>query len=296
MFGLAILFFLNCFWDLSLLSHEIHKACLNHLNFESALPEVYKALTCGKKLPHGEMKQLFVKGGLIHLTVVSGAHLIFLERLWLKLPLPKKAKKQSLSIFLILYALASQLNPPVLRALFSFFLSQLSQKQKLFWSPAGIILLSALLCLLYNKNWLDSVSLQLSVLASLLYCSSKSSLKKSFFIYLFTLPLLNRWQNLHPLTVLINWVLAPIISGLLFPMSFISPFVPFLYKINDFLWLTFLKLLEGVKLLSSNNSLIKYQLPENWTWFYILLIFLALSIFKKLNQRFKQSFCGKPHV
>ena len=286
MFGLSVLFLLNYFWDLSLLSHEIHKTCLERLNFQSAVPDIYKALVCGQKLPHGEMKQLFVKGGLIHLTVVSGAHLIFLERLWLKLPLPKKAKKKGLSFFLILYALASQLNPPVLRALFSFFLSQLSQKQKLFWSPAGIILLSALLCLIYNKNWLDSVSLQLSVLASLLYSFSKSSLKKCFFIYLFTLPLLNRWQTLPPLTVLINWILAPIISGLLFPLSFISPFFPFLYKITDFLWLAFLRILDLIKLLDSNNSLIKYQLPENWTWLYILLIFLALSIFKKLSRRF----------
>ena len=286
MFGFIFLTLSFLFLDLSSLSSEIHEICLKQLAFKSSLPDIYEALVCGKRLPYGEIKQLFVKGGLVHLTVVSGAHLLFLERFWLKLPLPKLIKNGGLSLFLILYALASQLNPPVLRALFSFFLFQLSQKLKLFWSPAGITLLSALFCLIYNKNWIDSISLQLSVLASLLYSSSKSSLKKAFFIYLSLLPLLNRWQNLHPLTVLINWILAPVISGLLFPFAFLSPFVPFLYKVSDFLWLIFLKLLEGVKFLPSNKPLIKYQLPEDWTWFYILLIFFALSAFKKLRRCF----------
>ena len=278
---------LICFFaDLSAFSKEVHDLCLSQLNFQSSLPDIYKALVCGKRLPYGEMKQLFVKGGLIHLTVVSGAHLIFLESLWLKLPLPKIVKNGGLSLFLTLYALASQLNPPVLRALFSFFLFQFSQKWKLFWSPAGITLLSALLCLIHNKDWLNSVSLQLSVLASLLFSLSKSSLKKSFFIYLFTLPLLNRWQNLHPFSVLINWTLAPIISGFLFPLSFLSPFLSPLYKVSDFFWLKFLKILEGAQFLPSNSSLIKYQLPEEWTWLYILSIFFLLFVLKKLRQIF----------
>ena len=286
MFAFLFLLLSFFFLDLSDLSSEVHKICLNQLSFKSSLSDIYKALVCGKRLPYGEMKQLFIKGGLIHLTVVSGAHLIFLEKLWLKLPLPKTARNWGLSLFLILYALASQWHPPVLRALFSFFLRQLSQKWKLFWSYPGITLLSALACLIYNKDWIESSSLQLSVLACLAYSISKSSLKKAFFIYLSLLPILNRWQNLHPLTVLINWVLAPIISGLLFPLSFLSPFLPFLYKISDFLWLSFLKLLKGVKFLPSDKSLINYQLPEGWTWFYILLIFFLLSAFKKLRRGF----------
>lgn len=268
----------------------MHEICLKKLTFSESLPELYKALVCGKRLPFGELKQLFIKGGLIHLTVVSGAHLLFLEKFWLKLPLPKAIKTGSLSVFLILYALASHLQPPVLRALFSFFLLRLSQNLKLFWSSSWICLLSALFCLIYKPEWINSSSLQLSVLASLVYSVPKSSLKKAFFIYLSLLPLLNRWQSLHPLTVLINWIMAPAISGLLFPLSFLSPFLPFLYKISDFLWLMFLKLLELVKFLPSDTALIKYQLPEEWTWLYILFIVLGLSIFKKLNRSFNYSF------
>ena len=284
MFGFILLLLAFLCFDLTALSNEIHEICLKQLSFKSSLPDIYKALVCGKRLPYGELKQIFVKGGLIHLTVVSGAHLLFLENLYLKLPLPKPIKNGGLCFFLILYALASQFQPPVVRALFSFFLLQFSQRLKLFWSATGRTLLSALFCLIYNKDWIDSGSLQLSVLASLVYSVPKSSLKKAFFIYLFLLPFLNRWQSLHPLTVLINWILAPVISGLLFPLSFLSPFLPFLYKISDFLWLVFLRLLEGVKFLPADTALIKYQLPEKWTWFYILFIFFVLSAFKKLKR------------
>ena len=285
MFGFVCLFLGFLFLDLSSLSREMHGICLKQLSFNSSFPDIYKALVCGKRLPYGEIKQLFVKGGLIHLAVVSGAHLIFLENLWLKLPLPKTIKNNGLSLFLIFYALINQFQPPVLRALFSVFFRQISQKLKLFWSPEGVTLLSALACLVYNKEWINSSSLQLSVLASLIYSIPKSSLKKAFFIYLALLPILNRWQSLHPLTVLINWILAPVISGFLFPLSFLSPFLPFLYKINDFLWMLFLKLLEIAKFLPPDTALIKYQLPKDWTWFYILFVFFLLSLFKKLRRR-----------
>ena len=261
MLGFFSLFLGFLFLDLSSLSEEMHKICLKKLSFSSSFPEIYKALVCGKRLPYGEMKQLFVKGGLIHLTVISGAHLLFLESLWLKLPLPKNIKNKTLSLFLVLYALTGRFQPPVLRALFSVFFLQISQKLKLFWSPTGITLLSALACLIYNKEWVNSISLQLSVLASLVYSVPKSSLKKAFFIYLSLLPLLNHWQSLHPLTVLINWILAPVISGLLFPLSFLSPFLPFLYKLSDFLWLIFLKLLELVKFFTLRNFSNKIPAP-----------------------------------
>ncbi|MCY4321067.1 MAG: ComEC/Rec2 family competence protein [Bdellovibrionaceae bacterium] len=264
----------------------MHKICLKRLNFKTEFSDIYKALVCGKRLPSGDIKQLFVKGGLIHLTVVSGAHLLFLEKLWLKIPFSHSLKYKSLSLFLILYSLTSQLKPPVLRALISFFFFQISEKKKLFWSKAGITLLSGLACLAYNPSWINSNSLQLSVLASLIFSYSKKSLKKNLLIYLFLLPILNRWQNLHPLTVLVNWISAPIISGLLFPLSFLSPFLPFFYKVSDFLWSIFLKILGVVNFFPSNLSLIKYKLPEDWTWFYILLIFFLLSLFKKLSYRY----------
>ena len=271
-------------WDMSVVSDSLHKLCLEHLNFNTPWADIYKSLVCGKRLPVGHLKEIFIKGGLIHLTVISGAHLLFLESFWKKLPLPQFLKTHGLFVILILYALASHLHPPVLRALFAFFLFRLSQSLKLFWNANFITLLSAVFCLTYKPSLVHSFSLQLSLLACFLQNISTNSIKKCFFIYLFILPIVNRWQALHPLTILINWTLAPIVSGWLFPLSFLSPFFPVLYTLTDSLWAFTLQALKLVKFLPSQSPLIKWSIPKEWIWPYIALtglIVFVINCFKR---------------
>src|SRR5262245_6137827 len=71
---------------------------------------LYAALVCGVSLPSGHEKQIFVDTGLIHLMVVSGSHLVFIERLTGFLPN---------SIRLVLggaYAFLTGFQAPVMRA------------------------------------------------------------------------------------------------------------------------------------------------------------------------------------
>ena len=286
MFLLFLILFLKGQAQFSL-SENLHELCLTNLSFESSYPELYQALICGKRLPFGELRDIFVKGGLIHLMIVSGAHLIFLEHWLSKLPLPSKIKTPVLSISLLVYALVSQLHPPVLRALFSFFLRRFSEKNHLFWGSFQITLLSAFFCLFYVPNAKDSFSLQLSVLAALLYHSSRDSLFRSFLIYLFVLPIINHWQELSSLTVLINWILAPLISSILFPLSFLTVFLPFLYPLTDFLWSLFLKILKITELLPLQDSFFSWFLPKDWIWFYILGVWFFLFHLESVLIRMK---------
>jgi len=272
-------------WDIVALSQDMHELCLQKLNFKAKFEDLYKALVCGKRLPGGQIKNLFVEGGLIHLAVVSGAHLFFLEKLWRTLPLPKLVKSHGIFIVLLLYALASQLYPPVVRALFSFILFRLSYTFKLFWNPCLVILLSGVLCLIYQPSWVYSLSLQLSLLACLLYHSSNKALKKCFLIYIFTFPIINRWQSLHPFTIFINWLLAPLVSSLLFPLTILSPFFSFLYPLTDGLWSLVFKFLKLFQFISSNKLfLTKWYLPENWIWFYVSGV-CVISLFYSLIKR-----------
>ena len=252
------------------LSEELHGLCLQKLNFESRFSDIYKALVCGKRLPFGgSIRDLFTQGGLIHLTVISGAHLFFLERFWKKLPLPFFIKTYGLFVVLILYAFAGNMQAPVARALFAFYLFQLSVSFKLFWDSSFINLLSGLLCLLYKASWANSFSLQLSLLACFLQNVSKHSLKKGFFIYLFLLPLINRWGALHPFSVFIHWAFAPLVGSFLFPLSFLSPFIPWLYGVSDFLWGLSLKLLRRLSFFPSKTPLMGFFIPKDWVWLYI---------------------------
>ena len=191
------------------LSFYLHDQCLDILPLKGKWLPVYKALICGQRLPRGPIKQAFVEGGLIHLMVVSGAHLMFLEKLWIKLPLPF-FKKSGLFFFLLFYALITQLHPPVVRALFSFFLFQMSRSYKFFWNHPFVTHLSGILCLMCSPQWIHSLSLQLSWLAALAQGTSSSSFKRAFFTYIIVFPIVSQWQFLHPLTVLINWLAAPV--------------------------------------------------------------------------------------
>lgn len=264
------------FGDVPALSSDFHNLCLEKLHFSGSLGDIYRALVCGKRLPVSPVKSLFVQGGLIHLTVVSGAHLLFLERFWKKLPFPVLLKTHGIFFLLIVYALASHFHPPVVRALFAFFLHRLSSQFKLFWSTRQIILLSGILCLIYQPAWVYSLSLQLSLLACFLQTMSPSLLKRSFFTYLFLLPIVNRWQALHPFTVLIHWILAPLIGTLLFPFSFLSPFFPFLYPISDFLWSGVLKLLKIFQFFPSQSPLMTWFIPEPWIWPYFIFVYFCI--------------------
>ncbi|MGI9549437.1 MAG: ComEC/Rec2 family competence protein, partial [Bdellovibrionales bacterium] len=225
---------------------------------------------------------------------ISGAHLLFLERLWKKIPLlPSRIKNGSLYLILILYAMAAQLHPPVLRALFAFCLFRFSNSKKLFLNSQIVTHVSGILCLIYKPSWIHSFSLQLSWIASLLQ-NNKNSLFKAFLTYFAILPIINRWQELHPLTLIINWILAPVIGAVLFPLSFLSLFFKPLHLVTDQLWSLIFTLLQITHFFPEPISFLNWSLPEESIFLYMgLVIFLVyimntykrFSLYKKKSQK-----------
>ena len=261
--------------------------CFQFHQFKTEWPEIYQALICGKKLDYtSPVKALFVKGGLIHIMVVSGAHLIFLEKLTASM-LPSK-KYQIINLILLMsYAFITGLQPPVLRAFMSYLLFHISYSKKLFWSPLLRTLLSAGLCLIYSPAWLHNLSFQLSVIAVLLQNIPRSQLSRSFFIYLFLLPILNRWQNLHPITVILNWILAPVIGAILFPITLATSLIRPLYMLTDELWYILIRVLDVFQFLIPEQNILSWSLPEQWTGAYILVLFATHSLIMGIQRSVK---------
>ena len=293
--GMQPLVFLNLFLicsigflvDIRELSSYLHSQCLETLSFKGQWEPVYKALICGERLPKGPVREVFVKGGLVHLMVVSGAHLLFLEKLWMKLSLPF-FKKSGLFVFLVLYALVTHLHPPVVRALFSFFLFQMSQSFKLFWGQPLVTHLSGLLCLVYSPYWIHSLSLQLSWLASLAHGISASPLKKAFFTYIIVFPIVSQWQFLHPLTVLINWLAAPFLGFVLLPLSFVAALFPFFQAFGDRAWdLVFFVLRSVSRTLPDGPQMSFFQNFQGLIWFYVAAVFLISFTVNVWGKRLK---------
>ena len=268
------------------LSEQLNAWCIQRI-YQSApaQADIYLALLCGKRLPAGELRDMFSQAGLIHLMVVSGAHLIFLEKMWAQTP-HWPFKNVFIVLSLILYTLMAGLHPPVFRALMSFFIYRFSNVFQLFWSSYWRIMLSGVLSLMFRPEWVSSISLQMSLIGALGFASARySKLLSCVLCYILLLPILSQWTSLHPLTAGVNWIFYPIISVTLFPLSVFSFIFPFCYWITSSLWIKLIQFLKLLQPFLEQTPFYVYPIQGNWIWLYIGLIFLisqgALICFRK---------------
>ena len=254
----------------------LHEACTNRIHAtEGQWTYIYATLICGEHFPDGEIKKTFVSVGVIHLMVISGAHLIFIERMWKCLPV-FPFKNIVLCLFLVSYALSAGLKPPVLRALFSLLLFRIAKRFKMFWSPYWRVQMSGLLCLVFENSLLYSLSLQLSWIASTGMCRRDiSRLKSCFVTYLFILPIISQWGGSHPLGILINWLVAPLAACVLLPLSMLILIIPDLRVFTDYVWTQFICLLDLFKPFMENKGIFWLPVFNSFQiWIYICLIFI----------------------
>ena len=159
-------------------------------------------LVCGETLSRQkpDTLQLLQKLGLVHLFVLSGLHVLFLDSVLRKLPFLLRG------FLLFLYGQLTLWSTPLLRAFLAFLFFELNKRQRLFWSTYDVITLSGFLCLLLKPSSLTSLSLPLSWTAALgMYIGSRSKtygFQKHFIIYVCLFPLLLPLGPAHPLSTL----------------------------------------------------------------------------------------------
>jgi hypothetical protein len=204
----------------------------------SQLRSLYDALICGTNLPPGHEKQIFVDTGLIHLMVVSGSHLVFLEMLLAFLP------SGVLKILLGGYCYLTGFQAPVVRA----FLRRVIGPSLRAWSGMTSLQIEAaavLLALALYPEWLGSRSFLMSWMCGLALAAPKIFPRAPHFdlalkAYVFLLPFC--WAS--PVSVAWNTLLAPFVGFILFPVCILAIFIPPLVAVSDWMWWAFLKILD----------------------------------------------------
>ncbi len=198
--------------------------------------DLIASLICGLPLAGGESKQVFLDTGLIHVMVVSGAHLMFLESLlartplWLRLPV------------LGFYCWLTGFGAPVVKA-FAHRTAEIFLRPY-GWSGLWIEAVAVALAVTVYPWWLMSRSLQMSWMCSLAL----------------SLPRLLRWRALDQslkayillfvfvggslIGVCWNTLAAPFVGLILFPVSLLTILLPFLSGPVDRVWDLFLLLLS----------------------------------------------------
>ncbi|MGQ3684634.1 MAG: DNA internalization-related competence protein ComEC/Rec2 [Candidatus Loosdrechtia sp.] len=161
-------------------------ALKNYLNntiytytFSRSAPLISSMLLGNRVDLPGEVIDNFMKTGIMHFIAISGLHVgivIFTIFLPLRLlPLNQTAAIGIILVIIVLYALLTGLNPPVLRAgmmAIVFFCSFLIRRQ---WDITSGIFTAMFFILLRNPSDLFNIGFQLSVLATMgiVYGSSK---------------------------------------------------------------------------------------------------------------------------
>lgn len=264
---------LDLFISISDLTNSLHSQCLKFTP-ESFFAEIYEALVCGKNLSSTIFTQDLKNLGIYHIVIVSGAHLIFLSVIIEKLL--SVANFKNLKVITIplltIYAFTTGAEPPVIRALISILIHEYQERKKLFWNQHEVIFISVLLCLLLCDPWKTSYSLLLSYAAStvITLIDSKNSFLKNLWIYILILPFLLPLSAPSPLSFLSNMILTPIIATVLFPLSFASYFIPYLYILVDQLWKIFFMICSSIS--PEFQSLNPIDIPLSYLWIGAVLL------------------------
>jgi hypothetical protein len=198
---------------------------------------LYNALVCGSDLPAGPARRLFLDTGLIHLMVVSGSHLVFLESLLGFLPGRMRLSALGGYCFLVGF------QAPVMRALLRRLLhAPLTGRWGM--SPLQVEAMTALLALALHPAWIGSRSFLMSWMCGLALSTPPLLPRRPHWdaaikCYLFLLP----FSAASPLTVGWNALLAPLVGGVLFPACLLALLIPPLQPLSDAMWDLLLRVL-----------------------------------------------------
>jgi len=287
----------------------LHQKCLETLPSQSInLPEL-KALVCAENFSTLTRSEIFITTGLIHLFVVSGAHLQFLYRFlttttvfltsaWLDTinisntrTFLEKTRLSLILLGLTIYAACCEFNPPITRSLFSLFLTLFLKQQKISWDKPYQVLMSGLFTLIFNPSWVSSMSLQMSWLLALVRLAPPSlmpeprQLFQQILCFIFLYPITLFLQITGPLTILINLIFAPFLEYILFPMGLLTAVFNscvFIFDVSIQLLNRTLQLLE----MPLNFQLTQppaYLICLNWS--LIFFVHLAIHLYEMIKKR-----------
>ena len=107
-----------------------------------------------------------------------------------------------------------------------------------------------------------------------------SRLKSCVLTFFLILPIVSHWGGVHPLSILLNWLVAPLAGSLLLPLSLLTLVFPFLRYVTDPLWGGFLFLMNQLRPVMENQGVeLPFALSSFQIWIYIGLCFIFLQVY-----------------
>lgn len=225
--------------------------------------------------------------GISHLLAISGMHVTFLVGLFIIFK-----RKYLLIPILIFYLFLANFPISMIRTILFFVLNMLNKKINLNLSTSILFIYFTMFILWWNPYLIYNIGFIYSfiitfylILFSKLF-NSKSKIKNicilPLFIFLITIPI-NIMNNfsLNILTPVYNLIFVPIVSTILFPISFLVFIFPILDKGYYFIW----TILESV-----SSNLLSIDIVFCYIPFYIFAgyyIIITFILHKLLSNEYK---------
>lgn len=272
----------------SSLSQSFQQKCLTLLPHESENRTALTSIVCGEKIADQNLKQNLVKTSLIHIFVISGSHLLLLDELLVILRFPFFVRFLLMGV----YTLAVGWQPPAVRALIALGLRGAFEKLRWHFSSDTLTLIAGGSTLALFPEWWNSSSLLMSWCAALALCWSslldiKNKVTRILFnqcaVFIFMCAPLWGLSALHPLALLYNLLLGPLVSYLLLPLGFLSIAVPPSIVFFDSVMSAFARILSWVSEPVSAGNAKQISLSTLWFWIFAWQVF-----FHFLRLRLKQ--------
>ena len=269
--------------DASELAADFQKKCEQILPSSPQHHDSLASLVCGEKITDQELKENLSKTSLIHIFIVSGSHLILFDELLSILRIPFFLR----FLFLLFYSLAVGWQAPAVRALFGMSLRKLF-RHRAWHLPADLhVLATGLALLFFFPAWWSSLSLQMSWCAALALSSvsvfrlhhglARTVLAQLAIYFLMAAPL---WGlgSLHPLSIVFNLFLAPLVAYVLLPSALLAVVIPPSVFIFEALMSLFREMLPWM---AEPIALVKKAPPPPlFLWMWIFTAHTALHILR----------------
>lgn len=250
------------------ISHSLQLSCQHFVHTQSQFSPLAEAFLCGVSSPSNPNVVAFQQLGLVHLLVVSGAHLVMLcsilEWIFLTETPSRSSPLKNLAIICLLFGfvLVTGGQPPTLRAFLAFIYRRTDRFFRWQQPPVFQHLMTGLLSLAIFPSWILSLSFYLSWVASMGLCGlietpasnnrQKDSVLKKFFkhsLVTFQIQLLISilFSQMSALFFFANLLITPLLSWILWPLCLLSIFAPLTEPLTDPLWIRLLQFFEFLR-------------------------------------------------